>query len=88
MRYMVIERFKDPPAIYRRFAEKGRMMPDGLKYVESWIATDMTACYQLMEADEFALFARWTKNWEDLVDFEIIPVISSAEARGRALSQA
>lgn len=85
MRYMVIERFKDAPAIYRRFAEKGRMMPPGLNYVESWIAGDMKTCYQLMETEDFAFFGQWTRNWDDLMDFEIIPVMSSAEARAKAL---
>jgi hypothetical protein len=76
---MVIERFKDPPAVYQRFREKGRMMPDGLEYVSSWIAADLTICYQLMRTDNFALFQLWTDNWKDLVDFEIVPVRTSAE---------
>jgi len=80
MLYMVIERFLDAPAIYRRFEEKGRMMPDGLRYVSSWIDTDLTTCFQLMETDDFALFAEWTGNWDDIMEFEIVPVVSSAEA--------
>jgi Protein of unknown function (DUF3303) len=79
MLYMIIERFKDAPAIYQRLGEKGRMMPDGLKYISSWIDTELKVCYQLMETEEFALFPKWTDNWTDLIDFEIVPVRSSAE---------
>jgi hypothetical protein len=88
MRYMVIEQFKDGASgeVYRRFAEKGRMMPAALTYVDSWIAEDMRVCYQLMETEDRALFAEWTRNWDDLMEFEIIPVISSAEARVRVLA--
>jgi hypothetical protein len=81
MLYMVIEQFKDTPAIYQRFAEKGRMMPDGLNYVSSWIADDRKTCWQLMETHDFVLFERWTANWRDLMDFEIVPVRTSAEMR-------
>jgi len=82
MLYMVIERFKEgaPPEIYRRFHEKGRMMPDGLEYVSSWIDLDFKTCWQLMQTEDFALFDRWIENWKDLMDFEIVPVRSSAEA--------
>ena len=79
MLYMVIERFKATPAIYQRFRDKGRMMPAGLKYISSWINTELTVCYQLMETEEFSLFPEWTKNWDDLMDFEIVPVRTSAE---------
>ena len=79
MLYMVIERFKDAPAIYRRFREKGRMTPDGLEYVSSWIDVDVTTCYQLMRTDDASLFPLWTDNWKDLMDFEVVPVRTSAE---------
>jgi hypothetical protein len=81
MLYMVIEHFKDDAVqeIYRRFREKGRMMPDGLKYISSWIDTELKVCYQLMETEDAALFARWTENWDDLMDFKIVPVRTSAE---------
>jgi hypothetical protein len=79
MLYMVIEQFKDAPEIYRRFREKGRMMPDGLNYISSWIDTDLKVCYQLMEAEDPALFPRWTENWDDLMEFKIVPVRTSAE---------
>ena len=79
MLYMVIERFKDAPAIYRRLREKGRMMPAGLEYVCSWIDVDLTICYQLMRTDDASLFPLWTENWKDLMDFEIVAVRTSAE---------
>jgi hypothetical protein len=81
MLYMVIEHFKEGAVqeIYQRFREKGRLMPDGLKYVSSWIDTELKVCYQLMETEDAALFARWTENWDDLMDFKIVPVRTSAE---------
>ena len=81
MLYMVVERFKDAPAIYQRLREKGRMMPDGLEYVSSWIDLDFKNCWQLMQTDNPALFERWTEHWNDLMEFEIIPVRTSAELR-------
>ena len=81
MLYMIVERFKDPPAIYRRLREKGRTMPEGLEYVSSWIAVDRNICWQLMRTEDESLFQRWIDNWKDLVDFEIVPVRTSAEVR-------
>ncbi len=81
MLYMIIERFKDAPAIYRRLREKGRLMPEGLEYVSSWIAVDLKICWQLMRAEDESLFQGWIDNWKDLVDFEIVPVRTSAEVR-------
>ena len=80
MLYMVIERFKDAPAIYQRLREKGRMMPEGLAYVSSWIDLDFKVCWQVMQTEDFALFDRWIANWNDLIDFEIVPVRTSTEA--------
>ena len=82
MLYIVIERFKEgaTPEIYRRFRERGRMMPDGLEYVSSWIDLDFRICYQLMRTEDFALFDKWIDNWRDLMQFEIVPVHTSAEA--------
>ena len=82
MLFMVIERFKSGGAaeVYRRFRERGRMMPDGLKYVESWTDVSFERCFQLMECDDPRLFEQWTARWQDLVEFEIIPVLRSAEA--------
>lgn len=78
---MVIERFKnqDAKAVYRRFQEKGRMMPDGLKYVDSWVEPNFERCFQLMECDDLRLFQEWLLQWQDLGEFEIIPVVSSKE---------
>ena len=81
MLYMVIEEFKDVRAIYRRLDEKGRMMPEGLEYVSSWIDVDLKTCWQLMRTDEESLFQAWMENWEDLIDFQIVPVRTSAEVR-------
>lgn len=83
MLYMVIERFKngDPVPVYRRFRDQGRMMPEGLKYVSSWITTDMKMCWQVMETDDRRLLDEWIANWNDLMDFDVIPVITSPEAR-------
>ena len=82
MLFMVIEHFKNQDAapVYRRFQGKGRMMPEGLRYIDSWTASSFNRCFQLMECDDAQLFAEWTGHWDDLVDFEIVPVISSKEA--------
>ena len=81
MLFMVIERFKDAPAIYRRLREKGRMMPEGLEYVSSWIDVDLKTCWQVMRAEDESLFQTWIDNWKDLADFEIVQVRTSAEVR-------
>ena len=82
MLFMVIERFRhgDGKAVYERFREHGRMMPTGLDYVDSWVELDSNRCFQLMQTDNPALIEQWTKHWEDLVDFEVVPVITSKEA--------
>ncbi len=81
MLYMVVEHFKEgaAPEIYRRFREQGRMMPHGLEYVSSWIAEDRRTCWQLMQTKDVKLFPLWTDHWKDLMDFEIVPVRTSAE---------
>jgi hypothetical protein len=86
MLYMVIEQYlAGPEPVYQRAAESGRMLPDGLAYVSSWVTADgMDGCFQLMETDDPALFGAWTARWSDLVEFEIAPVITSAEAAARA----
>ena len=76
---MVIERFKDAPAIYQRLREKGRMMPEGLEYISSWIDADLKTCWQVMRAEDESIFQHWIGNWKDLVDFEIVPVHTSDE---------
>lgn len=82
MLYMVIERFRGGNAapVYRRFRDEGRLAPDGLLYVASWVTNDMTCCYQVMECDDPALITQWSERWRDLVDFEVSPVMTSAEA--------
>ena len=87
MLYMVIERFRDAPAIYQRLREKGRMMPEGLEYVSSWIDVDLKTCWQLMRTDNESLLQAWTDSWKDLMDFEIVPVRTSAEVRERMEKQ-
>ena len=81
MLFMVIEHFegRDPAPIYKRFAEQGRMAPDGLKYVGSWIEVGFNRCFQLMECDDGVLLQEWIKSWRDLVDFDVVPVVTSAE---------
>lgn len=81
MLFMVIERFKNQDAapVYRRFREHGRMMPDGLNYINSWVDADSGRCFQLMETDEPRLFGQWVAAWEDLVDFEIVPVVPGSD---------
>ena len=83
--YMVIEHFKggDAVPIYRRFREHGRLAPPGLTYVSSWVDTKLERCYQLMETDDRRLLDDWIANWSDIVDFEVYPVITSAEAAER-----
>ena len=83
MLFMVIERFKnrDARAVYRRFQEKGRMAPAGLQYVGSWIEANFDRCFQLMECDDARLLQQWVAAWNDLIEFEIVPVVPSAETR-------
>lgn len=82
---MVIERFGKPDAVpvYRRFRDKGRQAPEGLRYVNSWVTDDMTQCFQVMECDDRALLDQWIANWSDIVDFEVQVVITSAEAAAK-----
>jgi GNAT superfamily N-acetyltransferase len=83
MLYMIIENFHRGKVkeIYQRFEEKGRLMPEGVKYVNSWIDEDISKCYQVMECDDVTLLKEWISRWNDLADFEIIPVITSAQAK-------
>jgi hypothetical protein len=81
MLFMVIERFKnrDAKAVYRRFRERGRMAPDGLEFVNSWVETNFDRCFQLMECEDAKLLQDWAGRWQDLVDFEFVPVRPSRE---------
>jgi len=81
MPYMIVEHFRDNAIpIYRRFRERGRMAPDGLRYVASWVTKDYRRCFQVMECDDPALLEQWMSNWRDLTEFEVIPVNTSADA--------
>lgn len=82
MLFMVIEQFRDgnAAAVYERSRERGRMLPDGLRYVDSWVDVNFERCFQLMDCDDVDLFQQWTDQWKDLVDFEIVQVITSQEA--------
>jgi hypothetical protein len=79
MLFMVIERFKgrDARAIYDRLRSDGRMMPEGLKYIDSWVEANFDRCFQLMECDDPLLFQQWVARWQDLMEFEIVPVVPS-----------
>lgn len=81
MLFMVIERFKnrDALAIYRRFRDEGRMMPEGLRYVGSWVEPNFDRCFQLMDCDDARLFQEWIARWNDLMEFEIVTVVPSKE---------
>ena len=87
--YMVVEHFKNKDAVpvYRRFRDRGRMMPVGLIYVSSWVDLKLERCYQLMETDDHALFDEWMANWSDLMEFEVYPVITSKEAVEKVASR-
>ena len=82
MLWMVIERFRNGDAVpvYRRFRERGRMAPEGLRYLASWVTDDFSTCYQVMEGDDRVLLDQWMANWRDVTDFEVVPVITSAQA--------
>jgi hypothetical protein len=84
MRFMIIERFKDNDMLpaYRRVRDEGRTLPDGLKYVDSWIEPNFSRCFQLMECDDLRLLQAWVLGWRGAgVTFEIVPVVSSQETR-------
>jgi len=84
--FMIIEQFRggDPKPVYERFRERGRLAPEGLRYINSWVTSDLTRCYQVMECEDRALLDEWIAAWKDLIDFEVHPVITSAEAAARA----
>ena len=85
MLFMVIETYRDHDArsVYRRFRDQGRMMPDGLTFVSSWVEASLGRCFQLMECDDVTLLQRWVTEWSDLIDFEIVPVVP-----GKAVAEA
>ena len=84
MLFMVIERFKDDDMLpaYRRVRDEGRMLPEGLKYVDSWVEANFSRCFQLMECDDLRLLQTWVLQWRGAgVTFEIVPVFGSRETR-------
>ena len=85
MLYMVIEHFAngDPVPVYRRFRDQGRLAPEGLHYVSSWVDEKLQRCYQVMETQDPELLQQWMDRWSDIVRFEVHPVITSAEAAQR-----
>lgn len=82
MVYMIVETFRagDPVPVYRRFRDQGRLAPDGLRYVASWVTQDLRRCFQIMECERPELLEQWMARWRDVVDFEVAPVMTSAEA--------
>lgn len=86
---MVLEEFRGggPAPVYRRLREEGRGFPEGVVYRGSWVSADLTRCFQLMECDDRSRLDAWLASWSDLVDFQVVPVISSEEASARVLHQ-
>ena len=82
MLYMVVETFRggDPVPVYRRFRDQGRLMPEGIEYRGSWVTDDLRRCFQVMECEDRRLLDEWMANWSDITAFEVIPVVTSAEA--------
>ena len=82
MLYLVIETFRggDPVPVYRRFRDQGRMMPPGIEYKGSWVTSDLRRCFQIMECAERRQLDEWIANWSDVIEFEVIPAVTSAEA--------
>lgn len=89
MLYMIIETFHPGKVkqLYKRFEEKGRLMPEGVQYINSWIDEDVTTCYQVMESDTEKKIYEWIQNWIDLSDFKVIPVINSSQAKGKVFAE-
>ncbi len=85
---MIIEHFRHQEAapVYQRFRERGRLAPEGLTYISSWVDEQFQRCFQLMETDDRNLLEQWMANWQDLVDFEVFPVLTSTEATTRILN--
>ncbi len=85
---MVVERFRndDPKPVYERFRRRGRLAPEGVHYINSWVTPDLTRCYQVMECDNRALLDQWIAAWDDIVECEVHPVITSGEAAARVLT--
>ena len=82
MLYMVVEHFRQGDAlpVYRRFRDQGRLAPEGLRYVASWVSNDFRRCFQVMECEDQQLLGQWMARWNDLIEFEVTPVVTSAAA--------
>jgi hypothetical protein len=86
MHSMVIERARaGARPVYERFGEQGRLMPDGLDFVASWVSADLGRVFQVMECDDITRLQQWVANWEDLVEFEIVPVAGGGSAVAEAV---
>ena len=81
MLFMVIEHFKNPVAIYTHLRDKGRGMPEGLKYIDSWVEPNFDRCFQLMECDDLQTLQAWMLHWQGLATFEIVPVVTAQKTR-------
>ena len=83
MLFMVVEKFKgqDGKAVYRKLRDAGRALPDGLKFVASWVTADLGRCFQLMETDDATTFQRWIADWQEVVEFEVVPVVEGKTTR-------
>ena len=83
MLFMVIETFRnqDGKAVYRKLRDGGRGLPDGLKFVTSYVSADLSRCFQLMETEDVTLFQRWIADWQELVEFEVVPVAEGKTTR-------
>jgi hypothetical protein len=82
MLFMVVEKFRnqDGRAVYRKL-QKGRGLPDGLKFVASYVTADLGRCFQLMETDDITLFQKWIADWQEVVEFEVVPVVEGKTTR-------
>lgn len=89
MLFMVIEMFRngDPVPVYRRFRDRGRMMPEGVEYLGSWVTNDLSRCYQVMQCAERRLLDEWMANWQDITEFEVVPVMPSPDAAAAVASR-
>jgi hypothetical protein len=89
MLYMVIEKYRngDPAPVYRRLRDQGRLVTAGLEYRGSWVTDDLARCFQVMDCSERRLLDQWVAGWSDIVDFEVIPVLTSAEAQAAVASR-
>ena len=89
MLFMVIEHFKhgDPRLVGERFQQSGRMLPEGVFYHASWVDPAGTRCFQLMETEDPELLDAWARRWDDLIEFEVVPVLASAEFWAKTLPE-